>query len=195
MTPQARAKIKTALMSGLTGVAIALTAEAKIRATKNLDNGTRRNSITHVKQENAVLWGIPKNQAPHAVLLEQGFKPHWVPMRYISLWARRHGVGQVYATRINGRRVRTYKQARATKLGVFVGGPNSSLQYGGAGATAMQFRGRGRRVSVTYPTPAGRSPYLPAGKVGSPILQPTIKEDLARVGRKAFIAGFKRGLK
>ena len=189
---KALAEMRRRQQAGLVAVAVAMTGHAKQLATRHTDNGTRRNSVTHTRQTREVLWGIPVRSAPHAVFLELGFKPHWVPMRYMALWARRHGVGQVMTTRARTGRgrsqaLKTYKRSRGSALGVFVGGPNSKLQHGPGGLSMQQFRGR-QRVRVSYATRGGRSPFLPPGTVGHPILQPT-----ARWIRGQWLPYFKRG--
>lgn len=192
---KALAKLRQKQQAGLVAVAVAMTSHAKQLATRHVDNGTRRNSITHGELPSGVLWGIPINSAPHAVFLELGFKPHWVPMRHLALWARRNGVGQVLTSTIRSRgRVvssKRYKKARAVRLGVFVGGPGSTLQHGPGGLVMQQFRGR-RRERVSYFTKGGRSRYLPPGKVGHPVLAPTARW-IQTNWRAPFIRGFDRG--
>jgi hypothetical protein len=162
--------------AGLFAVATALTSEAKRRATRHIDNGTRRNSITQSMTSDGVLWGIPIRSAPHAVYLELGFRPHWVPARHIGLWMRRSG----------------YARAHPRARGVFVGGPGSTLDYGGAGAIGTLMRGR-RRITASWRTQGQRSQDLPAGTVGSPVLRPTVREDLRRLAPAAFLRGWRRG--
>ncbi len=189
--------------AGLHAVAVELTNRAKVIATRHTDNGTRRNSITQSKENDGhtVLWGIPINSAPHAPHLELGFKPHWVPARHIGLWMQRHGAG---ITR-NGRTVRgriVHGQGRrkvnlrargtAVAMGLFVGGPGSTLQTAPGGTTAMFFAGRNRRKRWHYYTKGGRSRHLETGKVGHPILQP-VGEKADTVPLSVFSRGFDRG--
>lgn len=193
---KALAELRRRHIAGLTAVAVELTNQAKVRASRHVDNGTLRNSITHTPQEARVLWGIPLRSAPHAQYLELGFKPHWVPMRHIHLWARRRGVGQIRQTSIRsgGRTVarKSFKRARAVAMGVFVGGPGSTLEHGPGGAQMQQFRGRNRRISVRYATRGGRSDLIPANKVGFSVLRWTVKHRARAVALPAFARGWRR---
>ena len=191
---QALAKLRRKQTAGLVAVAVELTNQAKVRATRNVDTGTRRNSITHTAVGPKVLWGISKRSAPHAPHLELGFRPHFVPMRFINLWARRRGVGQVRETSTySGRRKissRRYKRARGVRLGIFVGGPGSRLDYGPGGAQAYQLRGRAR-VLVRYRTKGQKSDLIPPGKVGHSVLRWTVKHRLRAVAPTAFARGYR----
>jgi hypothetical protein len=190
--------------NGLYAVAVELTNRAKLLATRHTDNGTRRNSITQTKSADGrtVLWGIPLKSAPHAANLEFGFRPHWVPGKYIGLWMQRHGVGerQTRTATLQGvtrRRKytssRQYKGVRSTALGLFVGGPGSTLQTAPGGTSAMFFMGGGRpRQHVRYYTSGGISEYLTRHKVGHPILQPVGKE-AHTVPLEIYKRGFQRG--
>lgn len=168
MNPQAKRQLEAKLRNGLVFVARALTADARKRATRNVDQGQRRNAITHLVEGNTVLWGIPKGSAPHALYLEPpGYKPHFVPARHLGSWPRRHGL----------------KESK----GLYVGGPGSSLQYGGAGA-----RGRiGRGPVRTWQTKGGRSKYLANGNVGSPAVVPAWRELDPSKRRSAFLRGYR----
>lgn len=173
--PQTLRELRRRHRAGLFAVAVTMTSEAKRLATRHIDTGTRRNSITQAITAEGVLWGIPVSSAPHAVYLELGFTPHWVPARHTWLWMRRTGYS------------RRWPRAR----GVFVGGPGSTLDYGGGGATGV-LAGR-HRLQRTYPTQGRRSPYLPAGRVGSPILRPVVAERLREIAPAAFARGWRRG--
>jgi hypothetical protein len=186
-------KLRAKNVNGLRTVALELTSHAKRRATRHMDNGTRRNSITHSIEGAAVLWGIPRRSAPHAVPLEQGFRPHWVPGRYIGLWMKRKQVGVSRLARINGRVVRSGRTVRAMALGLYVGGPGSTLQSAPGGTGGLLFAGRGRRRMRHWRTRGGESRYLSQAKVGHPILQPTAREDLPRFSAAAFKRGYERG--
>lgn len=154
--------------AGLFAVAVELTNRAKVLATKHTDNGTRRNSITQTKESDGrtVLWGIPKNSAPHAPYLELGFTPHWVPAKYIGVWMQRHGAGilrngeAVRGKVVHGKpRKRVNLRARGTSvsLGLYVGGPNSTLQTAPGGTGGFLFGKRGRRVRGHWRTKGGES--------------------------------------
>lgn len=173
---KAIARLRKKQLNGLYAVGVALTDEAKKRATRHTDNGTRRNSITQTKKDGHVLWGIPLKSAPHAPYLELGFKPHFVPKQHIGLWAKRHKLSK--------------RVKRAG--GLYVGGPGSTLQSGRGGASGYQFVGRGKRVRRTWSTKGGKSKYLPNGKVGHPVLVPTAHKARA-IAPRAFIRGFQRG--
>lgn len=191
---QAVARLRKKLTAGLVGVAVAMTNEAKGLATRHLDTGERRNSITHaVLPSGGVLWGLPRNLKN--VSLETGMKPHWVPARYAGVWMQRNKVGISYRSRFKGdtKRGRKYKTARAVALGVFVGGPGSSLQQGPGQPGGMQFAGKGKRVFRRWSTRGGTSPYLDANKVGHPILQPVVRERLRGLAAAAFTRGYRRG--
>lgn len=182
MNARAKKELDRKLLGGLTSVARALTKEARKRARRqNSDTGQRSLAITHVVEGDNVFWGIPKSSGgKHSIILEKGFKPHFVPQRYISGWRSRNKVARVG------------KAQSKSPDGLFVGGPNSRFMYGGGGARGKFFAGRGRLVSKTYRTQGGKSPYLKSGKVGSPILQPTWKEDKPRVQKAAFKRGYTR---
>lgn len=169
-------------VGGLMAVATELTGRAKVIATRHTDNGTRRNSITQTPSDDGrgVLWGIPINSAPHAPYLELGFKPHWVPARYIGLWMQRHGAGILR----NGKAVRgkvvhggprkavsLKAMGTSVAMGLYVGGPGSTLQSAPGGVSGRLYRGR-RWVTRHWHTKGGRSPYLTQGRVGHPVLQP-----------------------
>lgn len=131
---QALVRLRKKNLAGLTAVAVELTNQAKVRATRHVDSGTLRNSVTHDVKTDHVLWGIPLKSAPHAKYLEYGFRPHFVPAQHIALWARRRGVA---------------KSKRFT--GLFVGGRNSSLEHGPG------IRTRGRRSDLLPPNKVGFS--------------------------------------
>lgn len=179
---QAVALLRRKNVAGLLAVATALTGRAKEIAVRHNDNGTRANSITQAPSEDgrSVLWGIPINSAPHAPYLELGFTPHWVPAKYIGLWMQRHGAGILKDGRAvrgkvvhGGPRKAVNLRARGTsvRLGLYVGGPGSTLQTAPGGATGRLYRGR-RWVTRHWRTKGGESKYLTRGKVGHPVLQP-----------------------
>lgn len=195
------AEFRKRQQAGLYAVAVELTNKAKVLATRHTDNGTRRNSITQSKSTNGrdVLWGIPVNAAPHAPYLELGFRPHWVPGKYVGIWMQRHGQGILRNGRsVRGRvvpghgRQKVNLRARGTSvsLGMYVGGPNSSLQTapGGTGG----FRGGRRRVRGHWHTKGGTSKYLTRAKVGHPILQPAA-ERIEDIPLTIYQRGFERG--
>jgi hypothetical protein len=184
--------------AGLMAVATELTNRAKTLATQHTDNGTRRNSITQTPHVDGrtVLWGIPQASAPHAPYLEAGFRPHWVPARHIGVWMQRHGVGILRhgkAVRVSDRRKRINLRARGTSvaLGVFVGGPGSTLQTAPGGTKARFFAGRGRFRTWHYHTKGGTSRYLRTGTVGHPILQP-VAAQAHTVPLEVFVRGATR---
>lgn len=180
---QQLALLRRKQVAGLKAVAVELTNQAKVRATRHTDRGTRRNSITHTVVGPRVLWGISLQGAPHARYLELGFRPHFVPLRYVKLWARRTGVPTT-------RRVRGRRRGKPVK-GIFVGGPGSRLDYGPGGAQAYQFRGRAR-VLTRYHTRGQRSNLIPPGKVGHSVLRWTVKHRARAVAPQAFLRGFQR---
>lgn len=167
MNAAAKAQLERKLTNGLVFIARSLTRDARKLATKNLDQGQRRNAITHKVQPNgSVIWGIPDRAAPHALFLDRGYVPHFVPAKYLGAWPRRHGLGN--------------------PSGIFAGGPNSTLQYGGSAA-----RGKLGGKMQSWQTKGGRSEYLPDGKVGSPAVVPAYRELTAAQRRAAFIKGYK----
>lgn len=196
------AEFRKRRQNGLFAVAVELTGRAKVIATKHSDNGTRRNSITQTKAQDGktVLWGIPLSAAPHAEYLELGFKPHWVPAKYIGVWMQRHGAGilrngQTVRGKVTPGRARDQVNLRArgtsVSMGLYVGGPNSTLQSAPGGATGRLYRGR-RWVTRHWHTKGGKSNYLTQGRVGHPVLQPAaekIKEIPLTVYQRGFFAG------
>lgn len=188
--------------AGLYAVAVELTNRAKVQATRHTDNGTRRNSITQSKEVDGrtVLWGIPIGAAPHAPHLEAGFRPHWVPARYIGLWMQRHGVGVSSVTRARsgrGRGRHGFKTIRRRKvsavaLGLFVGGPGSTLQTAPGGTGGYLFTRGGKRRRMHWHTKGGKSPYLRSGTVGHPILRP-VGDKAHTVPMDVFLRGWARG--
>jgi len=185
LSKRAREQLQRRLRQGLRRVAAELTADAKRRASRHVFTGALRQAITYADGPgHSVLWGIALGQAPHGRYLELGFRPHWVPARYIGRWMQRVGVG--VSREAGGRR---YKTIRAVALGLYVGGPGSTLEYGGAGARGRLFAGRGKLIEQTWPTAGGHSPYLPDGAVGYPVLRPTV----AKASKQRLMAAFKRG--
>jgi hypothetical protein len=185
MTPSAKAKLRRKLQRGLVSVAVALTNEAKQRATRHLNLGERRNSITHIElPQGGVLWGLPGNIKN--VALERGFRPHFVPFRTapnLAVWASRVGHPSV-----RGRGKRLTRLA----AGIYIGGPGSTLDYAIGGATGVRRIGR-RSVTGTWITKGEPSKYLDKGKVGSPVLRWVIGERLKAVAPEAFVRGYRRG--
>jgi len=107
----------------------------------------------------AILWGSDRRIAPHAVYLEMGFRPHWVPYKYASAyyWARR------------------VAPQWANKKGLYVGGPGSVLKTGPGGASGLIGPPKAKRWATWYTT-AGTSKWLPNGKVGWPFLRPALED-------------------
>ncbi len=177
---QARRRLREKMRRGLRRTAAELTREAKKRGRRHVDTGRLRQAVTYDDgPRGTVLWGYSLADAPHAKPLELGFRPHWVPARYVGRWMQRHGVG--VSRRAGGR---AYKTIRAVALGLYVGGPGSSLQYGGSAAS-----GRIGNREDAWTTRGGRSRFLPAGKVGFPLLRETV----AGASRTRLMAAFKRG--
>lgn len=174
------ARLRKKLRFGLVGVAVALTNEGKKRATARVDTGELRNSITHAEIGDNVYWGIPRNKKNEA--LEGGFKPHFVPIGIIGTWARRKGVGTVTVKGARGRK------RKFLAAGVYVGGPNSRLDYG-RGFVGGFYGGRYR----TWRTKGSSSEFLRPGTVGFSVVQHTVKNDLQRIAPVAFAAGYDRG--
>src|SRR5690606_19361101 len=148
----------------------------------------------------SVLWGIPRASAPHAPHLEFGFRPHWVPARHVGLWMQRHGVGVSRRVRTltvgaGGKRVtsrKAYKTVRSVAMGLFVGGPGSTLQTAPGGTSAHFFMGPGRRQYVRYYTSGGVSEHLARHTVGHPILRP-VAAKAHTVPLTVYARGFARG--
>ena len=194
---QALQTIRRRTLQGMKGVAVEMTNRSKVLATRHNDNGTRRNSITQTIVGRHVLWGISLGAAPHAVYLERGFRPHWVPMRYMHLWARRHGVGQIRETanrRGQGRGRYGYQRkktrgVKAVALGLYVGGPGSTLQSAPGGTYGYLFQGHGRRKRMHWRTRGGTSKYLTRGRVGHPILQP-VAAHVKTFAKPAFLRAY-----
>jgi len=196
------AELRRRQQNGLYAVAVELTNRAKVLATRHTDNGTRRNSITQTKASDGrtVLWGISVGAAPHAPYLEFGFKPHWVPSRHIGVWMNRHGAGgnklQATATlhgvtrrkRYVTRRTSRAKAPKGFALGLFVGGPGSTLQTAPGGTKARFFAGGRKFKTWHYYTRGGTSRYLQTATVGHPILQPA-----AAQAKDVPLAVYKRG--
>jgi len=181
--------LRKRLRNGLRGVAAHLTMRARLYASKHVDTGALRQAITYSDGPGlSVLWGISLRHAPHGKYLELGFRPHWVPARYIGRWMQRHRVGVTF--RAGGKE---YKSIRAVALGLYVGGPGSTLEYGGAGARGRLFSPGGRLMERTWATKGGRSEFLPQGKVGFPILRPTLKKTPKAALRGAFLRGYRKG--
>lgn len=189
--------------NGLYAVAVELTNRAKVQATRHNDTGTRRNSITQTKHQDgsSVLWGIPIGSAPHAPYLELGFKPHWVPAKYIGPWMQRKGAGILrHGKAVRGKvthgkpRGKVSLRARGTsvQLGLYVGGPNSTLQSAPGGTHGFLFGKRGLRVRGHWRTKGGTSKHLTKGRVGHPILQPTA-EQITQIPLTVYQRGFERG--
>jgi len=178
LDPKAIAALRRRQTAGFEQVARELSRLAKLRATRISDTGRRRNSVTHtVLPEGGVLWGIPVSAAPQAVYLEHGFAPHWVPGKYVSLWAKREGVSL---------------QGGKRNPGLFIGGPGSTLDYADGGAqTDRLFGPGGKRTLRTYLTKGQSSKYLDRGKVGHSILQYTAQEHGRRIAPQAFLRGFR----
>lgn len=192
----AMARLRRKHQAGMLSVARDLTGKAKERATRHVNIGTLRNSVTETVQASAsrtqVLWGISLRSAPHAKYLERGFRPHWVPMRHLHLWAKRSGAGQVRSTSGFGSKSKSYKSSRAVALGLFIGGRGSRLDYAPGGAQAYRNYGK-RRVLEGYRTKGKPSRYLDPGKVGFSILQHTVGTHIRSIGVDSYKRGFDRG--
>ncbi|PZA08640.1 hypothetical protein [Meiothermus sp. Pnk-1] len=177
LDPSVRAKLRRKLTAGLVSVAVELTNEAKVRATRHVDTGERRNSITHAELPNgSVVWGLPGNVKNAA--LELGFRPHWVPAAYIGVWMRRHGLNSRKLTR----RV----------AGLYVGGPGSRLDSGPGGASGIRRIGN-KNVFGRWRTRGEVSRYLAPGKVGHSVLRHTVATRLKSIAPAAFVRGYQRG--
>lgn len=186
-----RAKLRRKLTAGLVGVAVALTNEAKTRATRHVDTGERRNSITHAVLPNgSVIWGLPGNAKNAA--LELGFRPHWVPAGYAEPWMRRHkvGVGRVTVYSVKTRRKLSRRVVLAA--GMYVGGPGSRLDTGPGGASGTRRIGN-KNVFGRWRTRGEVSRYLAPGKVGHSVLRHTVATRLRAVAPAAFARGYQRG--
>lgn len=202
--PEILKEFRRKRQNGLLAVAVELTGRATRLATKHHDVGTRRNSITQTKLNDGsggVLWGIPVKAAPHAPHLELGFRPHWVPAKYIGPWMQRKGAGilrhgQAVRGKVvhGGPRRSVSLRARGTSvsMGMYVGGPGSSLQSA-PGGTGGFFGRRGKGVARKHwRTKGGTSPHLKNATVGHPILQPTA-EQITQIPLTTYQRGFERG--
>jgi len=110
VTPAATRTLKRRLRNGLRRVAQDLVNQAKVRASEHVNTGALRSSITWSDGPGlTVLFGIRLAGAPHARYLEYGFKPHFVPEKYIGDWAKR---------------------VLGIRSGLFVGGRNTHLEHG-----------------------------------------------------------------
>lgn len=188
----ALAQLRKRLQRGLVGVAVELTNQARVRATKHVFTGELRNATTHTSLSNGtVLWGMT-GTAKH-VALERGFNPHWVPGRIIGTWGARKNVGVTRATVTRGKRKGKPGRILSQTLGIFVGGPGSTLEQGPGQPGAKFYAGGRRLVFRRYNTKGGKSPYLAPNKVGFSILQWTIKTRLRAVSVKAFTQAYKAG--
>jgi hypothetical protein len=178
-------QMRRKLRSGLRSVAVELVGQAKVRATRHVDQGAYRNSITYSETGKGILFGLP--DSPKHRALELGFRPHWVPVRHIGSWMSRHRVGMARVRsqkRQNGSRSNRYRQFLGA--GVYVGGPNSKLDYGGGGA--MGILGKRQR---RWATRGQRSKYTAPGKVGFSVIGWTVGTRLKAVGKDAFLRGYR----
>lgn len=185
------AMLRKRLERGLVGVAVELTNQARVRATKHVFSGELRNAVTHSKTNGGVLWGM--TGTPKHVALERGFNPHWVPGRIIGTWGARKNVGVTRATITRGKRKGKPGRIIAQSLGVFVGGPGSTLEQGPGQPGAKFYAGGRRLVFRRYNTRGGKSPYLAPNKVGFSILQWTVKTRLRAIAIPAFAQAYSRG--
>jgi len=187
----AKTKLRKRLQSGLVAVAVELTNQAKVRATRRVDTGERRNSITHTALgDGSVLWGMPRNAKN--VALELGFTPHWVPGSYITPWMRRHGVGMGRVTVYSIKTRRRSSRRAVLAVGLYVGGPASWLDTGPGGASGTRMRGR-KRIFARWRTRGQVDPLLVPGKVGFSVLRWTTRHQLRAIGSAAFARGYSRG--
>lgn len=68
-----------------------------LRGGAGVDTGRLRQGITHeVASDPIPLWGKVGTAVKYARYVETGTKPHWVGVRHLEGWARRHHVN-VYA--------------------------------------------------------------------------------------------------
>jgi hypothetical protein len=182
---QAIQELRKRLKRGLIAVAVELTNQAKVRATKLVDTGELRNSITHAVTPRGVIWGIPRNKKSES--LEYGFRPHFVPSGIIGGWMKRNRVGIVSAR--SSRFLRNGKRSRAKRqflgAGVFVGYKNSRLEQG-PGTLSAKFFGKRK----TWNTKGGKSDLYPAGKVGFSVVRWTIRNRLRAISLSAFARGY-----
>lgn len=181
-------QMRKRLMAGLRGVAIELTNAAKLRATRHVYTGELRNSITHTEVSKYVLFGIPANAKN--ISLEFGFKPHWVPLRYLGAWMQRNRVGVRRAAVYSVRTRRRSSRLVVSATGLYVGGPGSRLDYGIGGASGERVFGR-KRIIARWNTRGARSKYIASGKVGFSIIRHTVGTHLRAVALPAFIRGYR----
>lgn len=184
-----KTELRTRMLNGLEGMALVLTARAQRLAAQHVDTTATYRSIGHKRRQNDVLWGSTgKSALPY---LEFGFRPHWVPGRYIAGWMSRKNVGVQRRVISRGKNKGKLGKITTMALGVYVGGPGSTLQSGPGGA-----KGRlgWKRQERTWNTKGGTSPYLPAGKVGFPILRPAVASLPKAYLIRAFIQGYRRSV-
>ncbi|MBF6596087.1 MAG: HK97 gp10 family phage protein [Thermaceae bacterium] len=195
LDPATLARLRRKLRGGLVAVAQELVNQAKVRATAHVDTGELRNSITYSEVPDGVLFGLP--DSPKHRALELGFAPHWVPGKYIGGWMGRNKVGQIYrrSSRSVGsrtRRSKPLKRAVAMAAGLYVGGPNSTLDYGPGGTSGMMVRGKSR-VFKRWMTKGQRSDELTPGKVGFSVVRWTVRRRLRAIAAQAFAQGYRNG--
>ena len=64
-----------------------------LRGGAGVDTGRLRQGITHeVASDPIPLWGRVGTNVKYAPFVEYGTKPHWVGVRHLQGWARRHHV-------------------------------------------------------------------------------------------------------
>jgi hypothetical protein len=185
------ARLRRKHQRGLEAIAVELTNQAKLRATRHVDTGEFRNSITHAVTDGGrtVLWGVPATRKN--VSLEKGFRPHWLPVQRAGVWMRRHNVGTIVKkSRSSKGRLRTYKFLAA---GILVGGPNSTLDQGPGMPGGLLFGPGGKLVFRRWNTRGEKSKFLAPNKVGFSVLQHTVATKLRPLALPAFARGFNRG--
>ena len=187
MPRESTAILKQRLMKGLRAVAAELVNRAKIRATSRVDTGELRNSITYTEEEDYVLFGLPANEKNKS--LELGFKPHYVPGKYIGVWAKRHGFGKPKGA---SKKRKSKKKKTDTGTGLYVGGPGSFLDYGPGGARSVRYVGKLRVVRL-WVTKGSQSEFIARGKVGFSVIQHTVNKELKGIAADAFLKGYRYG--
>lgn len=91
-TPSPRAKLENKLDPALRQAAMTAAQEGfNVSQNRVADNSTATGELLnsgvppHETADGAIVWGYT---APHAIYVERGTKPHWVPIEPLLRWAR-----------------------------------------------------------------------------------------------------------
>ena len=79
-----------------------------IKSETPVDTGVLRSSIVGTVRHGPGRYFTGQiaagRQAPHAIYVEEGTRPHWPPIRALEGWARRHGISAFLVARAISRR-------------------------------------------------------------------------------------------